>query len=101
VLVPVAAFRYVVVLPHDSIGAPGNEVGDPNVDTEIAARAGIHLERFSRTDGLDNIGITALGLGSAKPSLQPIDIQRFWVFSLTTAWSITPRHESAQYQFFC
>jgi hypothetical protein len=69
VLVPVAAFGNVVVLPHDSIGAPGNQVGDPDVDTEIAARAGVNLERFSRTDGLHNIGIAALGLGPTKPSL--------------------------------
>jgi hypothetical protein len=101
VLVPVAAFGHVVVLPHDSIGAPGNEVGDPDVDTEVAARAGVHLDCFSSTDGLDNVGVAALGLGPAKPGFQAIDIQRLWVFTFTTAWSITPRHESAQYQFFC
>ena len=92
---PVTTLGDIVVFPHDSIGPPRHQMGDPDVDAQVASRAGVHLLCFRRTNGLHNVGITTLGLRASKPSLQAIDIQRFWLFSLTTAWSITPRHGKA------
>jgi hypothetical protein len=88
-------FGHVVVFTHDSIASPRNEMGDTDLNTQVASRTGIDLEGFIGTNGLDDVGISPLGFSPTKASLQTINIQGFWVFSLTTARSITPRHGKA------
>jgi hypothetical protein len=88
-------FGHVVVFTHYSIGSPRNEMGDPHINAQGASRACVDLERFIRTNRLNEICISTLSFGAAKPGLQTIDIQGLWVFSLTTTRSITPRHRKA------
>lgn len=89
------AFGDVILFAHDAIGPPGDQVGDANINAQIASGAGVDLHRFGRANGLDDVGISTLGFGPTKTRLHTVKIQRFWVFSFTTARSITPRHEKA------
>jgi hypothetical protein len=92
---PMTTFGHVVVFAHDSIASPRNEMGDPELNTQVASRAGVELEGFIGTNGLNDVGVSPFGFRAAKAGLQTINIQGFWVFSLTTARSIAPRHGKA------
>lgn len=70
-------------------------MGDTDVNTEVAAWAGINLECFCGTDGLHNVGVTTLGLCASKPRLQTVNIQGLRFISFATAWSIAPGHGGA------